>query len=94
MMPKVKKYQIVGPFLKCKPGYDVLDFDVALQEIVYHNFYPHVTKENEQKVREQLVAGFMVNTESSMYHVIHPIKDLIENIDDYVNLDDEKEEWF
>ncbi len=86
-MPKVKKIEINT---HC---YEILDFGRALAEILVHNYHPFLTKENEEKVRSQLLTEHIVNTESHMYHVINPVQDLIKNIDDYVNLDDYEEEF-
>ncbi len=90
-MPKVKKYIKSGPLYQYSGEYIILSFGVALAEILWRNYHPNLTKENEEIVRQQLLTGYMVETVTATYCVINPIKDLINNIDDYVNLDDYEE---
>ncbi len=91
-MPKVKKYNYVHDRLVATPGLDIINFGTALAEILFHNYHPYLTKKNEEEVRRQLLSGYMVNTNDHMYHIINPINDVLDNIDDYVNLDDYNEE--
>lgn len=84
-MPKVKKIKLSGPFFKCKEPPQIINFNLALQEILFYN-HPDKTKEDEDKIRRQLNEGFMINTPAHVYTLINPNQDFLNNIDDGVDL--------
>ena len=90
-MPKVKKIKLSGAFFQCKEPPEIIGFDRALEEIIFYNYLPDPTDEDREKVRKQLVDGFMINTSAFIYTIVNPNKDLLDNIDDGIDLDKEGE---
>jgi hypothetical protein len=74
-------------------GQDIISFDLAMSEIIFYNYHNQAGIEAKNKIRKQLVEGFIVNTPAFMYTVINPNKDFINNIDD-IDLDKEGGDFF
>jgi hypothetical protein len=86
-MQSVKKYDDHGVV-------EIIPFDRAVTEIVFHNYGPmsHAEKtktENENKVQKLLNQGYILNTKEFHYIGINPTLDTLNNIDDDVGLDNE-----
>jgi hypothetical protein len=80
-----------GAFFQCKEPPEIIEFDLAVAEIVFYNYNNQVGSEAWTKTRTQLLEGFMVNTPAFIYTLINPNKDLLDNIDDGIDLDKEGE---
>ena len=90
-MPKVKKIKLSGAFFQCKEEPKVINFDLAMSEIVFYNYDNQAGIEARNKIRHQLLDGYMINTPAFIYTIIDPTNDILNNIDDGIDLDKEGE---
>jgi hypothetical protein len=87
---KVKKTSILGPLKSMPSGQDIINFDLAMSEIMFYNYHNHPGIEAREKTKKQLSEGYIINTPAFMYTIINPNSDFINNIDD-IDLDKEGE---
>lgn len=71
-------------------GQDIINFDIAMSDIMFYNYNNQGGVEARNKVRKQLVEGYIINTPAFMYTIINPNADFLNNIDD-IDLDKEGE---
>lgn len=75
---------------------EMIEFDVAVEEILADNLASAQTQESESmvqdqlvpvltyKIRDQLLDGFILTTKTHHYYFINPVEDFINNIDDEI----------
>lgn len=68
---------------------EIIPFAEAVSELLFFNHGTESTETHRQEIILQLQQGFQMNTDKFHYKAINSVKDLIDNIDDGIDLNEE-----
>jgi hypothetical protein len=81
-MQSVKKWDDFGTE-------EIIPMNDAVNELLFFNHKNEATEEQRQETISRLQQGFQMNTDKVHYKAINPVKDLLDNIDDDIDLNEE-----